>query len=244
MPEMPAGLDPDRIPTHVAIIMDGNGRWANARGLERTAGHAAAEHTLFDLVNGALELGIGWLTVYAFSTENWNRSPEEVEFLMEFNDSLLRRRRDEVHELGIRVRFAGVKDDPRVPKRVQLRMAETEAMTAANSDMHLVFAFNYGGRRELADAARKLAAEAAAGVLDPALVDEAALAERLYIPEMPDPDVIIRTSGEQRISNFLLWQAAYAELVFVDTLFPDFDRRELAKALVEFQRRRRRFGIT
>ncbi len=238
----PPQLDPERIPVHVAVIMDGNGRWANARGLDRTAGHAAGEHALFDVVEGALELGIGWLTVYAFSTENWSRSEEEVEFLMQFNESLLLRRRDEVNDLGVRVHFIGLKGDPRVPERVQRRMAETEAMTAANTDMRLVFAFDYGGRQEIADAARRLAAEAASGDLAPEAVDVGALSARMYLPEMPDPDLVIRTSGEQRISNFLLWQSAYAEYVFTEILWPDFDRVELARAVAEYQQRRRRFG--
>ncbi len=235
-------VDPGRVPRHVAIIMDGNGRWANARGLERTAGHAAGEHALFDVVEGALELGVGWLTVYAFSTENWSRSAEEVEFLMQFNESLLLRRRDEVNDLGVRVHFVGAKGDPRVPARVQRRMAETEELTAGNDKMRLVFAFNYGGRREVADAARRIAAEAAAGDLDPADVDIDAVAARMYLPEMPDPDLVIRTSGEHRISNFLMWQSAYSEFLFSPVLWPDFDRAELAEAVAEYQQRRRRFG--
>ncbi len=238
----PPQLDPERIPVHVAIIMDGNGRWANARGLDRTAGHAAGEHALFDVVEGALELGIGWLTVYAFSTENWSRSEEEVEFLMQFNESLLLRRRDEVNDLGVRVHFIGLKGDPRVPERVQRRMTETQAMTAGNTKMRLVFAFDYGGRQEIADAARRLAAEAVAGEIGPEDVDVEALTARMYLPEMPDPDLVIRTSGEQRISNFLLWQSAYAEYVFTEVLWPDFDRAQLARAVAEYQQRRRRFG--
>ncbi len=238
----PPQLDPERIPAHVAVIMDGNGRWANARGLDRTAGHAAGEHALFDVVEGALALGIAWLTVYAFSTENWSRSAEEVEFLMQFNESLLLRRRDEVNDLGVRVHFIGVQGDPRVPERVQRRMAETQAMTAGNGKMRLVFAFDYGGRQEIADAAGRLAAEVAAGELLPADVDVAALSARMYLPEMPDPDLVVRTSGEQRISNFLLWQSAYAEYVFTEVLWPDFDRTELARAVAEYQGRRRRFG--
>jgi len=235
-------LDPSRIPHHVAIIMDGNGRWAHQRGLPRTAGHAAGEHSLFDVVHGALDLGIGWLTVYAFSTENWTRSADEVEFLMEFNDSLLRRRRDEIHDLGVRVHFVGLGDDPRVPERVRRRMAETEELTAGNQRMRLVFAFNYGSRAEIAAAARAAAAEVAAGTLAAADVDEATLAARLYLPDMPDPDLVIRTSGEMRMSNFLLWQAAYAELVFTEVLWPDFYRQQLVDCIGEYQGRERRFG--
>ncbi len=232
----------DRVPVHVAIIMDGNGRWANERGLERTAGHAAGEHALFDVVNGALDLGIQWLTVYAFSTENWSRSASEVEFLMQFNESLLLRRRDEVNDLGVRVHFIGLGDDPRVPERVRRRMTETEELTAGNAKMRLVFAFNYGGRQEIADAARRIAAEVAAGELQPDDVDIDAVSARMYLPEMPDPDLVIRTSGEHRTSNFLLWESAYAEYVFTPVLWPDFDTAELAGAVAEYQGRRRRFG--
>ncbi len=232
----------DRVPVHVAIIMDGNGRWANERGLERTAGHAAGEHALFDVVNGALDLGIQWLTVYAFSTENWSRSASEVEFLMQFNESLLLRRRDEVNDLGVRVHFIGLGDDPRVPERVRRRMTETEELTAGNAKMRLVFAFNYGGRQEIADAARRIAAEVAAGELQPDDVDIDAVSARMYLPDMPDPDLVIRTSGEHRTSNFLLWESAYAEYVFTPVLWPDFDTAELAGAVAEYQGRRRRFG--
>ena len=223
-------------PTHVAIIMDGNGRWAGARGLERTAGHAAGEAALFDTVEGALEQGVGWLTVYAFSTENWSRSDDEVAFLMAFNEALLTRRRDEVNDLGIRVRFAGDQTDDRIPDSVKARMAETVELTGANTAMELVFGFNYGGRDEIARAARRLADE---GVAD---VTEEALAAHLDIPEMPDVDLLIRTSGEHRISNFLLWKAAYAEMVFTDVLWPDFDRSTLAECIGEYHTRVRRFG--
>ncbi len=237
-----AEVDATPVPVHVAIVMDGNGRWAKARGLPRTAGHAAGEHSLFDVVEGALELGIGWLTVYAFSTENWSRDGAEVEYLMRFNESLLLRRRDEVDDLGVRVHFIGVADDDRVPGRNKELMAETEAMTAGNTNMHLVFAFDYGGRTEIVDAARRIAREVAAGELDPDDVDHQAISARLYLPEMPDPDLIIRTSGEMRISNFLLWEAAYSEFLFTDVLWPDFDRASLAAAVAEYQGRARRFG--
>jgi len=228
--------------SHVAIIMDGNGRWARQRGLERTAGHAAGEEALFDVVEGAVELGLAWLTVYAFSTENWKRPSEEVEFLMLFNESLLLRRRQQVHELGVRVRFIGEQNDPRIPASTQARMAETIELTASNRGTNLVFAFNYGSRVELAHAAQALATEVAAGRLALEKIDEAALAAGLYLPELPDPDLVIRTSGEQRISNFLLWQAAYAELYFTDVLWPDFRREHLQAGIAEFARRRRRFG--
>ena len=218
--------------------MDGNGRWAKARGLERTAGHAAGEAALFDTVEGALEQGVGWLTVYAFSTENWSRSAEEVAFLMGFNEALLMRRRDEVNDLGIRVRFIGDQTDDRIPPSVKGRMSETAAMTAANSAMQLVFGFNYGGRGEIVRAARRLTE---AGV-PAAAIDEGTLAAFLDIPEMPDVDLLIRTSGEHRISNFLLWKAAYAEMVFTEVLWPEFDRTTLAACIADYHARHRRFG--
>lgn len=242
MPDVPPLPDPDRIPRHVAIIMDGNGRWANARGLHRTAGHARGEPALFDVVHGALELGLEWLTVYTFSTENWSRDADEVAFLMEFNVDLLERRRDELDELGVRVVFIGDHDDPRIPPAVLDRMRIAQDQTADNTKLTMVYAFNYGGRTEIAAAARRIAEEAAAGTLDPAAVDETTIAQRLYCPEMPDPDLVIRTSGEHRTSNYLLWEAAYAEYVFTPVLWPDFDRVELARCIAEFQSRDRRFG--
>ena len=230
------------IPRHVAIIMDGNGRWANARGLPRTAGHARGEPALFDVIEGALDMGIEWLTVYTFSTENWSRDESEVEFLMQFNVDLLQRRRDEMDEFGVRIYFIGDRHDPRVPSELREEIVAAEDLTAGNSRMHLVFAFNYGGRTELAAAAAEVAVEAAAGSLDPGDVDEAAIAERLYLPDMPDPDLVIRTSGEMRTSNFLLWEAAYSEYVFTPTLWPDFDRHTLADCVAEYRSRHRRFG--
>lgn len=229
-------------PRHVAIIMDGNGRWATARGLPRTAGHAAGESALFDVVHGALGLGIEWLTVFTFSTENWNRPGDEVEFLMGFKEDLLLRRRDELHELGVRVRFLGDRDDPRVSDRLRERIAAAEALTSGNTAMTMVFAFNYGARAEIVSAARRLAEDVAAGRVRSDEVDENALAARFEMPEMPDPDLVIRTSGEQRISNFLLWQAAYAEYVFPDTLWPDFHTADLEACVAEYRGRERRFG--
>jgi undecaprenyl diphosphate synthase len=217
--------------------MDGNGRWAQRRGLKRTDGHAAGEEALFDAVEGALELGVRWLTVYAFSTENWRRPRDEVRFLMGFNESLLVRRRDELHERGVRIRFIG-RRDWRVPKRLLRRMDESLELTMDNRTLTLTIAFNYGGRAEIVDAVRALVNE---GV--PAeKIDERAIAKRLYDPEMPDPDLVIRTSGEYRLSNFLLWEAAYSELVFTDVLWPDFRRQHLFAAVREFQDRDRRFG--
>lgn len=226
-------------PAHVAIIMDGNGRWANARDLPRRAGHEAGEAALFDTVEGALELGLTHLTVYAFSTENWKRPPEEVKFLMGFNESLLLRRADELDERDVRVRFIGRRGRP-VPKRLVRLIEDTEARTADNQRLQLTIAFNYGGQAELVDVGRQLVEDALAGRLKK--VDERAFAARLYDPSMPPVDLLVRTSGEQRISNYLLWQAAYAELVFTDELWPDFDRSSLARAIAEFQRRDRRFG--
>jgi undecaprenyl diphosphate synthase len=230
------------VPRHVAIILDGNGRWAMAKGLPRTAGHAAGEPALFDVVNGAIELGIEWLTVYVFSTENWSRPAGEVAFLMQFNEDLLLRRRDELNDLGVRVIFMGGRADPRVSDRLRGHIADTEALTAHNRRLTLVFAFNYGSRLEIAEAARRIAEKAAAGQVDPAAVDVGTVAAHLYLPEMPDPDLVIRSSGEQRVSNFLLWQSAYAELSFPATLWPDFDRSSLAACVDEYRRRRRRFG--
>jgi undecaprenyl diphosphate synthase len=235
------GIDPRRLPRHVAIVMDGNGRWAQRRGLKRTDGHAAGEQALFDTVEGALDVGLSWMTVYAFSTENWRRPLAEVRFLMNFNEGLLLRRRDELHERGVRVRFVGRRSG-RVPARLRRRIEETEALTRRNRRMTLGIAFNYGGRAELADAARAIAVDAVAGRLDPAKVDERTLARHLYVPDMPDPDLLVRTSGEYRISNFLLWELAYAELVFTDVLWPDFRRDDLFAAIREFQKRERRFG--
>ena len=231
------GLDPNRIPVHVAIVMDGNGRWAQKRGLKRTEGHAAGEEALFDVVHGALELGISWLTVYAFSTENWRRPVDEVRFLMNFNRRILRDRRDELNDLGVRVRFSG-RRDWRVPKRLITEQDEAIALTRRNRRMTLTFAFNYGGRAEIVDAVRGLVADGVA----PRDVDEKAIHRHLYDPEMPDPDLVVRTSGEYRISNFLLWQLAYSELVFTDVLWPDFRRHHLAEAVREYQRRDRRYG--
>jgi undecaprenyl diphosphate synthase len=217
--------------------MDGNGRWAAKRGLPRTDGHAAGEEALFDTVEGALDLGIKWLTVYAFSTENWRRPADEVRFLMQFNESILLRRRDELNDRGVRMRFVG-RRDWRVPKRLLRRMDEALELTAANRTMTLTIAFNYGGRAEIVDAVRALVASGT-----PAdKVDEKAIRRHLYDPEMPDPDLVVRTSGEYRISNFLLWELAYSELVFTDVLWPDFRREHLFEAVREFQRRDRRYG--
>jgi undecaprenyl diphosphate synthase len=233
--------DDARVPRHVAIVMDGNGRWAKQRGLKRTDGHAAGEEALFDTVNGALDVGLEWMTVFAFSTENWRRPIDEVRFLMGFNESLLLRRRDELHDLGVRVRFIGRRAG-RVPGRLRRQIADAEDLTRGNRLLTLTFAFNYGGRAELVDAARAIAHEVAAGRLDPDKISDRTLARHLYAPDMPDPDLLVRTSGEFRISNYLLWELAYAELVFTDVLWPDFRREDLFESIREFQRRERRFG--
>ena len=225
------------IPAHVACVMDGNGRWAARRGLPRTEGHAAGEAALLDAVEGALDLGIPWITMYAFSTENWRRPADEVRYLMGFNESLLVRRRDELHDKGVRIRFAG-RRDWRVPKRVLRRMDESIELTAGNRRCTLTMAFNYGGRAEIVDAVRQLIADGVA----PDKVNEKAIRSRLYFPDQPDPDLVIRTSGEHRISNFLLWQLAYSELVFDDVLWPDFRRTHLFEAVRNFQQRQRRYG--
>ncbi|MGD2101262.1 MAG: polyprenyl diphosphate synthase [Acidimicrobiia bacterium] len=230
-------VDLDRVPRHVGLILDGNGRWANQRGLPRTAGHLAGEEALFDTVEGALELGIEWVTAFTFSTENWARSDEEVQFLMWFNEDLLLRRRDDLHAQGVRMLFAGDMDDPRIPDRNREHMADAEEKTRDNTRLNLVFAFNYGSRREIVDAARRLAASGA-----PEDIDEESFRRAMYVPDMPDVDLIIRSSGEHRLSNFLLWQSAYAEFYFPGILWPDFDRHALVDAVVDFQARERRFG--
>jgi len=228
------------VPHHVAIIMDGNGRWAKERGLPRTAGHEQGEHALFDVVEGASEIWAKAVSAYAFSTENWKRSPDEVRFLMGFNRDVIRRRRDEMHELGVRVRWAG--RAPRLWRSVIKELREAEELTRHNEVLTLTMCVNYGGRAEVADAARSIAREVAAGRLDPEKVDEKVFARHLYVPELADADLVWRTSGEQRLSNFMLWQAAYSELVFTNVLWPDVDRRHLWEAIDAYARRDRRYG--
>jgi undecaprenyl diphosphate synthase len=220
--------------------MDGNGRWAKARGLPRTEGHKAGESSLFDVIEGALELGIPYLSAYAFSTENWKRSPDEVRFLMGFNRDVIRRRRDELHAMGVRVRWAG--RPGRLWKSVISELQTAEEMTKDNSQLTLQFCVNYGGQAEIVDAALKLAQDIAAGRVKPQRVNEKVFARYLDEPEIPPVDLFLRSSGEQRISNFLLWQSAYAEMVFLDRLWPDFDRRDLWEACEIFAKRDRRYG--
>uniref|UniRef100_UPI0003639795 isoprenyl transferase n=1 Tax=Nocardiopsis salina TaxID=245836 RepID=UPI0003639795 len=223
-PELPSDL----VPRHVAVVMDGNGRWAKQRGLARTEGHKAGESSLFDVVEGAVELGVPYLSAYAFSTENWKRSPDEVRFLMGFNRDVIRRRRDELHAMGVRVVWSG--RPGRLWKSVISELQDAEEMTKDNTGLTLQFCVNYGGRAEVVDSARALARRVAAGELSPEKITEDAIARNLYAPGVPDVDLFLRSSGEQRTSNFLLWQSAYAEFVFLDQLWPDFDRRDLWRA--------------
>ncbi len=228
------------MPAHVAVVMDGNGRWANARGLPRTEGHAMGEAALLDVVAGAIEIGVKHISAFAFSTENWRRSPDEVRFLMGFNRDVIRRRRDTMHAWGVRVRWAGRR--PRLWRSVITELETAEELTRHNDVLTLTMCVNYGGRAEIADAARAIALEVAAGRLDPNRVDERTVARFLDEPDLPDVDMFLRTSGEQRTSNFMLWQAAYAELVFMNVLWPDVDRRTLWEAVAEYASRDRRYG--
>ena len=244
-PQHPSGARPPKlpkelVPRHVALVMDGNGRWAKERGLPRTAGHEAGEASLLDCVHGALELGVGWISAYAFSTENWKRSPDEVRFLMGFNRDVIRRRRDEMHDLGVRIRWAGRR--PKLWKSVIDELEEAERLTAKNSKLTLTMCVNYGGRAEIADAVSAIAREVKAGLINPDKIDERTIARHLDEPDMTDVDLFVRSSGEQRPSNFLLWQSAYAEMVFLDTLWPDFDRRHLWHACEIYASRDRRYG--
>lgn len=234
---MPEAIERDGVPRHVAIVMDGNGRWAQRQGLARTEGHAAGEEALLDTTYGALAAGVRTLTVYAFSTENWRRPVDEVRYLMNFNRGLLQRRTSELHDEGVRITFSG-RRDWRVPRGVLTIMDESAQLTRANKRMTLNIAFNYGGRAEIVDAVKALVADKVAAKK----VDERALRARLYHPELADPDLVIRTSGEYRISNFLLWEMAYSELVFTEVLWPDFRREDLYEGILEYQRRERRFG--
>lgn len=242
-PAHPSGARPPRLkklPRHVAVVMDGNGRWAQAQGLPRTAGHERGEASLLDVVHGALEAGVPWLSAYAFSTENWTRSPEEVRFLMGFNRDVIRRRRDELNDLGVRVRWVGRRR--KLWSSVIKELDDAVELTKRNRELTLTMCVNYGGRVEVADAAAAMAQAVAAGEIDPEKVTEKTFARFLYDPQMPDVDLFIRSSGEQRTSNFLPWQSAYAELVFDNTPWPEFDRLNLWAALEEYQRRDRRFG--
>ncbi len=234
---VPASIERSGVPHHVAIVMDGNGRWAQRRGLPRTEGHGAGEEALLDATYGALAVGVRALTVYAFSTENWRRPVDEVRYLMNFNRGILERHRDGLNDDGVRITFSG-RRDWRVPKRVLKSMDDAAELTRRNRVMTLNIAFNYGGRAEIVDAVARLVADGVSANK----VDEKAIRSRLYHPELPDPDLVVRTSGEYRISNFLLWEMAYSELVFTDVLWPDFRREDLYRAIEEYQSRERRFG--
>lgn len=236
----PPAIPREFVPKHVAIVMDGNGRWAKSRGLPRTEGHKAGEASLFDVIEGAIELGIPYLSAYAFSTENWKRSPDEVRFLMGFNRDVIRRRRDELNAMGVRVRWAG--KPGRLWKSVISELQTAEQMTERNKTLTLQFCVNYGGRQEIVDAALKLAGDIAAGRVKPGKVSEKSFARYLDEPEIPDVDLFLRSSGEQRFSNYLLWQSAYAEMVFLNRLWPDFDRRDLWEACEIYAKRDRRYG--
>ena len=241
----PSGATPppiprDLVPHHVAVVMDGNGRWAKERGLPRTKGHEQGESSLFDVVEGAIEIGVKAVSAYAFSTENWSRSPDEVKFLMGFNRDVIRRRRDEMHELGVRVRWSG--RAPRLWRSVINELKVAEELTRDNDVCTLTMCVNYGGRAELTDAVQAIARKVAEGRLDPRRITEKTIAAHLYVPELSDADMVWRTSGEQRLSNFMTWQSAYSELVFSDVLWPDVDRRHLWAAIDEYARRDRRYG--
>jgi len=230
------------VPYHVAVVMDGNGRWAKQRGLPRTAGHEAGEKALLDVVHGAIAIGVKELSAYAFSTENWRRSPEEVKFLLGFNRDVLRRRRDEMNELGVRVRWVG--KPGRLWKSVISELEEAQELTKKNSVMTLNMCVNYGGRAELTDAMKAMAQDVKSRKLAPEAITEKTIEKYLYSPKMSDVDMFLRTSGEQRTSNFLPWQSVYAEMVFMDVLWPDVDRHTLWDAIRIFNERERRFGAS
>ena len=233
-------MDPKQIPQHVAVVMDGNGRWAKQRGLARTAGHEAGEAALLDMVHGAIEIGVKELSAFAFSTENWRRSPEEVKFLMEFNRQVLRKRRDEMNELGVKIRWVG--REKRLMASVLKELKEAEELTKNNKILTVNMCINYGGRAEMLDAAVAIAKDAMRKKIKPDSLTEKSISKYLYAPQMRDVDLFLRSSGEQRTSNFLMWQSAYAEMVFLDVLWPDADRRTLWKAIEIYAERERRFG--
>jgi len=232
----PPEIEKSQIPKHVAVVMDGNGRWARNKGMARTEGHKAGEAPLFDMVEGAIEIGVKELSAYAFSTENWKRSPEEVRFLMGFNKEVLRRRRDQMNELGVRIRWVG--QEKKLWSSVVEELLEAEELTANNKVLTLNMCVNYGGRAEIVKAAENMARDFKRSKVSK--FDEKSFAKYLELPS--DVDLFLRSSGEQRLSNFLPWQSAYAELVFMDVLWPDADRRTLWKAIEEYASRNRRFG--
>lgn len=228
------------IPRHIAFIMDGNGRWARSRGLPRIKGHEAGAEAVRRVVAAALRHGVRYLTLYAFSVENWSRPQAEVKALMRLLGRFVSSNADELRRKGVRVRVMGRRSD--LPRTTDRALAAAELETAPCSKLQLVICVSYGGRTEIAEAARRLALDAAAGRIDPTSIDESAVASRLYLPDVPDPDLVVRTSGERRLSNFLLWQCAYAEMLFVPVLWPDFDMADFDAALEDYASRSRRFG--
>jgi undecaprenyl diphosphate synthase len=237
-----ARIDPKSIPRHIAVIMDGNGRWAERRGLSRIEGHRAGLESVRAVVRGARELGVRWLTLYAFSLENWNRPKGEVDELMRLLERYIELEIDEVDRNGIQVRVIGRND--RLPASVIEKIGAAVARTRGNREMSLVFALSYGGRAEIVDAARRLLRDAEAGKVDPDRLDEKSFAAYLYDPELPDPDLLIRTGAESRVSNFLLWQIAYTEFYTTGAMWPEFRKADLEAAIAEYQTRERRFGLT
>lgn len=236
----PPKLNPKQIPNHVAVVMDGNGRWAKERGMPRTAGHEAGEASLLDMVHGAIEIGVKELSAYAFSTENWRRSPEEVKFLMGFNRDVIRRRRDEMNDLGVKIRWVG--REQKLWSTVLNELLEAEDLTKSNKVLTLNMCVNYGGRAEIVDAVTEITKAIKSKKIKAESITEKSFNKYLYSPQMSDVDLFLRSSGEQRTSNFLMWQSAYAEMVFLDVLWPDADRRTLWKAIEIYAERERRFG--
>ena len=226
---------------HIAIIMDGNGRWAEQQGLDRTAGHAAGEYSLSKVIDWSIQNNLKWLTVYAFSTENWSRSSEEVDYLMFFNRDLLTRRREEFNKKGVRFFFIGDLKDKMIPDENKKLMKDTESLTRENEKLNLVFAFNYGSQKEIHNAAYNLARKHFTWLLTRKHVEEH-FNDYLYLPQMPNPDLLIRTAGEKRLSNFLLLQLSYTELMFVETLWPDFNEDNMIEAVKEYKNRTRKYG--
>ena len=236
----PPKLSASQIPKHVAIVMDGNGRWAKQRGLPRTAGHTAGEAALLDVVYGAIEIGVKEISAFAFSTENWRRSPEEVRFLMGFNRVEIRKQRDEMNALGVKIKWIG--RPQKLWQSVIQELQEAEKLTKNNKVLTLNMCVNYGGQAEIADAVNAVAQDVKRGKVKAGSITERNLKKYFYSPKMLDVDLFLRSSGEQRISNFLLWQSAYAEMVFMDVLWPDVDRRTLWQAIEIYAERNRRFG--
>jgi len=226
---------------HIAIIMDGNGRWAEQQGLDRTAGHAAGEYSLSKVIDWSIQNNLKWLTVYAFSTENWSRSSEEVDYLMFFNRDLLTRRREEFNKKGVRFFFIGDLKDKMIPDENKKLMKDTESLTRENEKLNLVFAFNYGSQKEIHNAAYNLARKNFTWLLTRKHVEEH-FNDYLYLPQMPNPDLLIRTAGEKRLSNFLLLQLSYTELMFIETLWPDFNEDNMIEAVKEYKNRTRKYG--